>query len=107
MRRLIARIVMTAVLFSVLAASVVVAAADAVLKALPDWTSRTVDGYTLVVPTSSTDHNRIAIYPDVMIIYSWSDDVGPQQVPVQTPNVTENPYYTTALERLPDSNYDM
>jgi len=82
------------------------AAVDAVLKTLSGWTSREVDGYTLVVPTRSDDHNRIAVYSDVMIIYSWSDDVGPQQTLTVAPNVTANPYYTTALARLPENAYD-
>ncbi len=81
------------------------AALTAASKAFKSWTSKAVNGYTLL--TNSTDRNRIAIYPDVMIIYSWSDDVGPQPVPQFTPNVTSNPYYTTALSRLPDTNYDM
>ncbi len=83
------------------------AATDAVLKTLVSWTSKQIDGYTLLTPTNSDDHNRIGIYADVMIIYSWSDDVGPQQTPTVVPNVTANPYYTTALSRLPDTNYDM
>ncbi len=83
------------------------AAHDAVLKALPNWSSQGADGYSLIAPTDVTDHNRIAIYPDVMIIYSWSDDVGPQKAATVTPNVSTNSYYTTALARLPDTGYDM
>ncbi len=81
------------------------AAQQAVLKTLRGWSSRDADGYTLL--SNSNDRNQIAIYPDVMVIYSWSDDVGPQQTPAVMPNVTANTYYTTALARLPDSNYDM
>jgi hypothetical protein len=81
------------------------AATQAALKTLSGWSSREADGYTLL--TNTNDRNRIAIYPDVMIIYSWSEDVGPQPVPTVTPNVSSNPYYTTALSRLPDTNYDM
>lgn len=83
------------------------AATDAVVKTLVSWTSRQVDGYTLLTPTNNDDHNRIAVYADVLIVYSWSEDIGPQQVPTVTPNVTANSYYTTALARLPESNYDM
>ncbi len=83
------------------------AARDAVLKTLSGWTSREVDGHTLLTPTRPDDHNRIAVYADVMIVYSWSEDVGPQQVPTVNPNVTTNSYYLTALARLPESNYDM
>ncbi len=83
------------------------AATNAVLKTLEGWSSREVDGYTLLTPSNPNDRNRIAVYSDVMIVYSWSDDVGPQQTPTVTPNVTANPYYTTALSRLPESDYDM
>ena len=83
------------------------AATDAVVKTLVSWTSREVDGYTLLTPNNSDDHNRIAVYSDVLIVYSWSEDVGPQQSPMVSPNVTANSYYTTALARLPESNYDM
>ncbi len=83
------------------------AALDATLKALPDWTSRAENGYTLVTPIRSDDHNRIAIYPNVMLLYSWSDETNLQQVPILSPNVTANTYYNTALSRLPEANYDM
>jgi hypothetical protein len=74
-------------------------------KAFKGWTSQTANGFTVLA--NSTDRNRVAIYPDVMIIYSWSDDSGPQPTPQLSPNVTNNPYYTTVLERLPDTTYDM
>ncbi|MBI1282616.1 MAG: hypothetical protein GC179_31100 [Anaerolineaceae bacterium] len=83
------------------------AAADAALKILQNWTSRQAESFILLAPTNNSDHNRIAVYSDVMIIYSWSDDGGPQPVPTLNPNVTANPYYTTALSRLPESSYDM
>ncbi len=83
------------------------AAHDTILKWLPDWISQGADGYTLIKPDNVRENSKIAIYPDVLILYSWSDDVGPQELPMVTPNVSSNPYYTTALARLPDTNYDM
>ncbi len=80
------------------------AALDAALSALKGWTSREVDGYTLL--TNSTDRNRLAIYPDVMIMYSWSDDLDPQQDPKINPNPSLD-RNAALLSHLPSVDYDM
>ncbi len=83
------------------------AAEEAALNVFSDWTSREVDGYTLLTPTRSDDLNRIAIYDDVLVVYSWSEDTPPQPDPTFAANVSASPYYVDALSRLPEQDYDM
>ena len=83
------------------------AAEQAALRVFPDWTSRDVDGYTLLTPTRGDDRNRIAIYDNVLVVYSWSEDTAPQPNPTFDADVSDSPYYADALSRLPEADYDM
>ena len=78
------------------------AALDALSIAFPDWSHKTVDGYTLL----TNEESRIAIYSDVLIIYAWSDDVGPQPDPKINPNPSLN-RNAALLSHLPSVDYDM
>lgn len=83
------------------------AALAAVQNLFPGWTRRSLNGYVVLAPTDANDRNRIAIYDEVLIIYSWSDDLGPQQVPMISPDITASPYFSAGLERLPEAGYDL
>lgn len=81
------------------------AAITAVEAAFPGWQRQNLTDY--VVFSNSSDRNRLAIYQDVLILYSWSDETGPQQFHAVVPDVSANPYYTAALSRLPENSYNL
>lgn len=83
------------------------AAEQAALNLFSDWTSREVDGYTLLTPIRADDLNRIAIHDNVLVVYSWSEDTPPQPNPTFDADVSDSPYYVDALSRLPEADYDM
>ncbi|MEZ4670093.1 MAG: hypothetical protein R3E39_19485 [Anaerolineae bacterium] len=81
------------------------AAIAAVQTAFPNWQRQNLTDF--VVFSSTTDRNRVAIYQDVIILYSWSDPSGPQQFHAVIPDISANPYYRAALARLPENNYSI
>ncbi len=82
------------------------AAAEAVDASFPGFSRRDRNDYIVFAPTSESDRTRITLYSDLLIITSWADDEQPEQQPDIEPNLSSNPIYRDALDRLPLDDYN-
>jgi hypothetical protein len=84
--------------------------ADAALNAITQlyeseqgWVRRELNDYTVFAAPDFDQ--RIAVYDEVVIFSDHGPE--PQQIPTLSPDITTNPYYQDALDRLPDNPYNL